>query len=262
VIHVVMVDDIPAPSGAVTFLFTDVEGSTRLWAEDPDAMSASLRVHDQIMRSSIEARGGYVFTTAGDAFCAAFARASDGLAAAERTQAALGEASWPGPALRVRMGLHLGEAEERGGDYFGSVVNLTARLGAVAHGGQTVDRCVPVLTTSRERLDVEGELMIQVPPLSTATTDSAAVPLFVQRATAVNPEFGIDEATAASMVELCGRLDGVPLAIERRHGVRYGRRLGTSGESGVTCSRERSRCCSRMTNRRCDSSTGRSRRSM
>ena len=74
---VAMVDGIAAPSGSVTFLFTDVEGSTRLWAEDPDAMSASLRVHDQIMRSSIEERGGYVFTTAGDAFCAAKSPVTD-----------------------------------------------------------------------------------------------------------------------------------------------------------------------------------------
>jgi len=69
------------------------------------------------------------FTTAGDSFAAAFSRASD----AEAAQAALAEVSWPGPALRVRMGLHLGESEERGGDYFGPVVNLTARLEAAGH---------------------------------------------------------------------------------------------------------------------------------
>jgi hypothetical protein len=65
------------PSGTVTFLFTDVQGSTRLWAADADAMSASLLVHDEILRSAIESRGGYVFTTAGDSFAAAFGRASD-----------------------------------------------------------------------------------------------------------------------------------------------------------------------------------------
>ena len=97
-------------------------------------MSASLKVHDQILRSSIESHGGYIFTTAGDAFCAAFQKASDGLAAVEACQARLHGASWPGPALEVRMGLHLGEAEERDGDYFGPVVN-TARVEAAAHGG-------------------------------------------------------------------------------------------------------------------------------
>ena len=78
--------DAGRPSGTVTFLFTDVEGSTRLWARDPDAMSASLRVHDVVVRRAIEDRGGYVFTTAGDAFCAAFDRASDAVAAADAAQ--------------------------------------------------------------------------------------------------------------------------------------------------------------------------------
>jgi predicted ATPase/class 3 adenylate cyclase len=126
------------PSGTVTFLFTDVEGSTRLWAADADAMSASLLVHDEVLRSAIESRGGYVFTTAGDSFAAAFGRASEAVAAAEAAQLGLAGAAWPGPALKVRMGLHLGEAEERGGDYFGPVVNTTARVEAAGHGGQTL----------------------------------------------------------------------------------------------------------------------------
>jgi len=128
--------EISLPSGTVTFLFTDVEGSTGLWADDAGAMSASLRVHDQILREGIEAAGGYVFTTAGDAFCAAFERASDAVGAARAMQAALAAVSWPGPVLRVRMGVHLGEAEERGGDYFGPVVNTAARIESVGHGGQ------------------------------------------------------------------------------------------------------------------------------
>lgn len=124
------------PSGTVTFLFTDVEGSTRLWAADRGAMSASLLVHDALVRDSIESNAGYVFTTAGDSFAAAFERASDALSAASSVQAALADAVWPGPALGVRMGLHLGEAEERGGDYFGPVVNTTARVESAGHGGQ------------------------------------------------------------------------------------------------------------------------------
>jgi predicted ATPase/class 3 adenylate cyclase len=126
------------PSGTVTFLLSDVEGSTRQWAADPEAMSASLKVHDQLLREVIESRGGYVFTTAGDSFAAAFGRASDAVAAAQAAQAALGSASWPGPELRVRIGLHLGEAEERGDDYFGPVVNTAARVEAAGHGGQTL----------------------------------------------------------------------------------------------------------------------------
>lgn len=133
-----MTTRIGVPSGTVTFLFTDVEGSTHLWSDDPEAMSASLRAHDDIVRSAIEECGGYVFTTAGDAFCAAFQRATDGVAAAMSMQARLSAAVWPGPALRVRAGLHLGEAEERNGDYFGPVVNLAARVESAGHGGQTL----------------------------------------------------------------------------------------------------------------------------
>ncbi|MFT5204094.1 MAG: putative ATPase/class 3 adenylate cyclase [Candidatus Aldehydirespiratoraceae bacterium] len=126
------------PSGVVTFLFTDVEGSTRLWAEDADAMSASLQAHDTILRGSFESRGGFVFTTAGDSFAVAFAKTTLAVEAAIASQEALANAVWPGPALRVRMGLHLGEAEERGGDYFGPVVNACARVEAAGHGGQVL----------------------------------------------------------------------------------------------------------------------------
>ena len=126
------------PSGTVTFLFSDVEGSTRLWAADAAAMSSSLLVHDSILREAIEAEGGYVFTTAGDSFASAFSKASDAVSAAARIQGGLADAAWPGPALRVRIGVHLGEAEERGGDYFGPVVNTTARVEAAGHGGQTL----------------------------------------------------------------------------------------------------------------------------
>lgn len=129
---------IELPSGTVTFLFTDVEGSTRLWAADSAAMSASLLVHDRILRGTIESHGGYVFTTAGDSFAAAFARASDAVTAAATVQHELAIAAWPGPALRVRMGMHLGEPEERGGDYFGPVVNTAARVEAAGHGGQVL----------------------------------------------------------------------------------------------------------------------------
>ena len=126
------------PSGTVTFLFSDVESSTRLWAADSHAMSASLLVHDSLLREAIEVNGGYVFTTAGDSFAAAFGRASDAIAAAVAAQADLSAVAWPGPALRVRMGLHLGEAEERGGDYFGPVVNSAARVESAGHGGQVL----------------------------------------------------------------------------------------------------------------------------
>jgi predicted ATPase/class 3 adenylate cyclase len=378
------------PSGTVTFLFTDVEGSTRLWAADKDAMSASLLVHDAILRAAIERNGGYVFTTAGDSFAAAFGRASAAVRAATEAQLALSGGSWPGPPLRVRMGLHLGEAEERGGDYFGPVVNTAARVEAAGHGGQVlitdavraaavltdvadlgvrhlrdvaeplrlfqlgtdtfpplrvvdpvlsnlparpteligreaelarirgllgdsrlvtvtavggsgktrlaiavgeaelphvpdgvwfvdltavssdaevvqaianglglnllagdpsaqvlgfladrralvildncehlIDACAGfvesflatssparLLATSREAFDIDGERVVVLGPLATDTVDSPGVRLFVDRASAVFPEFVLSDANAATVSAICSRLDGMPLAIE------------------------------------------------
>jgi class 3 adenylate cyclase len=128
-----------APSGTVTLLFTDVEGSTRLWEAERDAMAAALRRHDEILRDTIEQAAGYVFKTAGDSFCAAFSSARAGLDAALAAQRTLAAQSWPtSRPIVVRMGLHAGVCEERDGDYFGPAVNRTARLLAVAAGGQVL----------------------------------------------------------------------------------------------------------------------------
>jgi class 3 adenylate cyclase len=128
-----------APSGTVTLLFTDVEGSTRLWDAERDAMAAALRRHDEILRSAIEHAGGYVFKTAGDSFCAAFSAARSGLDAALAAQRDLAAQSWPtSRPIIVRMGLHAGVCEERDGDYFGPAVNRAARLLTVARGGQVL----------------------------------------------------------------------------------------------------------------------------
>ena len=129
----------PIPSGTVTFLFTDIEGSTRLWESAPEAMRQALERHDTLLRLAIEAHGGYVFATGGDGFAVAFASAGEALGAAMAMQTTLADEPWPTDAtLRVRMGVHTGEATERDGDYFGPAVNRTARLMAVAHGGQVV----------------------------------------------------------------------------------------------------------------------------
>jgi len=123
----------------VTFLFTDIEGSTRLWQEAPDAMGRALERHDAILRSAIDAHGGYVFSTGGDGFGVAFARSGDAVAAAVEAQASLRVESWPeGATIRVRMGLHTGEVTERDGDYFGTAVNRAARLMAIGYGGQVL----------------------------------------------------------------------------------------------------------------------------
>jgi class 3 adenylate cyclase len=128
-----------APSGTVTLLFTDVEGSTRLWDTERDAMAASLRRHDEILRDAIQQAGGYVFKTAGDSFCAAFSAARAGLDAALAAQRNLAAQSWlTSRPIVVRMGLHAGVCEERDGDYFGPAVNRAARLLTVASGGQVL----------------------------------------------------------------------------------------------------------------------------
>src|ERR687894_1068274 len=127
------------PTGTVNFLFTDVEGSTKLWERYPEAMRASMARHDEVLREVMDSGGGYVFKTVGDAFCVAFSSASHALEAALSAQRALlsEEREKTGP-LRVRMALHTGSAEERGGDYFGPPVNRVARLLSAGHGGQVL----------------------------------------------------------------------------------------------------------------------------
>jgi len=127
------------PSGTVTLLFTDIQGSTRLWEAEPEQMATALRRHDEILRTAIEDTDGYVFKTVGDAFCAAFATAPAAAEAVVAAQRELGAQAWPtSRPITVRMGLHTGVCEERDGDYFGPVVNRAARLEAVAHGGQVL----------------------------------------------------------------------------------------------------------------------------
>ncbi len=127
------------PTGTVTFLFTDIEGSTRLWEASPEAMRAALLRHDALLRQSIETHNGHVFKTVGDAFCAAFSLPIDAVRAALAAQIALAEEPWPAEAIiRARMALHTGEAQAQGGDYFGPALNRVARLLAIGHGGQTL----------------------------------------------------------------------------------------------------------------------------
>ncbi|MDQ3941883.1 MAG: protein kinase, partial [Actinomycetota bacterium] len=127
------------PTGTVTFLFTDIEGSTSMWEKYPARMEAALARHDQILRSNIEANRGYVFKTVGDAYCAAFTTARKALEAALAVQRALFAEPWDeGTEVRVRMALHTGAPEERDGDYFGPPVNRVARLLSAGHGGQVL----------------------------------------------------------------------------------------------------------------------------
>jgi hypothetical protein len=116
------------PSGTVTFLFTDIEESTRRWEADQEAMRAALVVHDDVLQSVIAAHGGWLFKHTGDGVCAAFSSARGAIDAAVAAQRTL--------ELPVRMGLATGEAERRGDDYFGPVLNSTARVMAAGNGGQ------------------------------------------------------------------------------------------------------------------------------
>ena len=131
---------IHGPTGTVTFLFTDIEGSTKLWEQHPDAMRVALARHDAILRQAIADCGGYVFKTVGDAFCAAFANATDAITAVLSLQRALAVEVWVSEigAIRVRAALHTGDALVRDGDYFGPTLSRVARLLAVGHGGQTL----------------------------------------------------------------------------------------------------------------------------
>jgi class 3 adenylate cyclase len=147
------------PTGTVTFLFTDIEGSTKMWERSPQAMQAALARHDEILRWAIVERGGYVFKTVGDAFCCAFWTATDALDAALEVQRTLFDEEWQeiGP-LRVRMALHTGAAEEREGDYFGPPVNRVARLLSAGHGGQVL-LSLPTQELVRDQLPVGTSLM-------------------------------------------------------------------------------------------------------
>ena len=150
------------PSGTVTFLFTDIEGSTRLWESAPEAMRDALARHDELLRAAVAERGGHVFSTGGDGVAAAFTRAADAAEAARDAQAKLSREPWTsGAQIKVRMALHTGEADERGGDYFGPALNRTARLMALAHGGQILcsrvtgdllDGSVPLVDLGEHRL--------------------------------------------------------------------------------------------------------------
>jgi predicted ATPase/class 3 adenylate cyclase len=146
-----------APSNTLTFLFTDLEGSTRLWEAFPDRMQGALARHDEILRQAIEANGGRLIKTTGDGVHAVFDSGHGGVAAALQAQQALAQSKWDEirpHALRVRIGLHTGEAEARGGDFYGPSLNRAARLMSAAHGGQTL------LSTSTASL-VRDELPAQ-----------------------------------------------------------------------------------------------------
>ena len=144
------------PSGVVTFLFTDVEGSTRRWEADAEGMQAALAAHDEVLRSAIEAHGGFMFKHTGDGVCAAFSSPRAAVDAAIAAQRKL--------ELPVRMGIATGEAELRESDYFGAVLNRAARVMAAGHGGQVLlADSTAVLLTGVDLLDLGPRRLRDLP---------------------------------------------------------------------------------------------------
>lgn len=126
-------------TGTVTFLFTDLEGSTRQWEQDPEAMGQAVATHDELLRDMVERNDGYLFSERGDGIGAAFWTVEDAVAAAVASQRSIREEAWPAPVEPAcRMGVHTGVADERDGDYFGPPVNQAARICEAAHGGQVL----------------------------------------------------------------------------------------------------------------------------
>ncbi len=140
-------------TGTVTFLFTDIEGSTTLWQDDSEAMARALSQHDELIRSVTSDRGGSVFKHTGDGMCILFQSATDALAAAIECQAGL--------QLPVRMGLHTGDAVARDGDYFGPTLNRAARVMDAGHGGQILLSSTTASLVSDVELVDLGEHMLK-----------------------------------------------------------------------------------------------------
>ncbi|HEY1016051.1 MAG TPA: tetratricopeptide repeat protein [Herpetosiphonaceae bacterium] len=213
------------PTGLVTFLFTDIEGSTTLWEQFPQGMPIALASHDVILHYAIRSHRGVVFKTGGDAFCAAFADPFDAIAAAVTAQRTLQQAAWEDTGqLKVRMALHSGAAQERDGDYFGPPLNLIARILGAGHGGQILlsaavqrllgdelpaglalrdlgERRLPKVSHPERlfQLIVPG-LPNSFPPLRTLESRSSNLPV------ASTPFIGRDQELAA-LRELLGRDD-------------------------------------------------------
>lgn len=130
--------DAQVPSGEVTYLFTDVVGSSQEWQRNSKDMHEALRIHDEVIRTVFARHSGFVFSVAGDAFGAAFQRAQEAVAAAVDIQLGLTQATSGDVAITVRIGLHTGDALERDGNYFGTNVNRAARIQAIGRGGQVL----------------------------------------------------------------------------------------------------------------------------
>jgi class 3 adenylate cyclase len=221
------------PTGTITFLFTDIEGSTRLWEKYPEAMKPVLARHDAILRRTVEANQGHIVKTTGDGCHAVFETVAGAIGTALAAQQALITEVWEEirpQALRVRMGIHTGEAEARAGDYYGTAPNRAARLMSIGYGGQVlisastaelardiVNDGVTLLDLGEHRLKdlvrpehvfqlVHPDLPSSFPPLK--SLDAIPNNLPIQITSFIGREREIDEAkrllSAARLVTLTG----------------------------------------------------------
>ena len=231
-----------APSGVVTFLFTDIEGSTRRWEADPDAMRVALETHNRTLRETVVANDGQVFNSTGDGMCAVFASPRSAVDAAVDAQRAL--------ELPVRMGIATGEAELRGDDYFGTVLNRTARVMSAGHGGQILlDGATAALVSSVDLISLGQRrlrdiakpvdmfqvradgLRAQFPPLK--TIDSAPGNLRVRSNSFVGRGTELAQLTEAIKAHQLVTLTGVGGVGKTRLAFEVGGRLADSFPDGV-----------------------------
>jgi predicted ATPase/class 3 adenylate cyclase len=230
------------PSGVVTFLFTDIEGSTRRWEADADAMRVALSAHDEVLHAAIEGCGGWLFKHTGDGVCAAFASPRSAVDAAVAAQRDL--------ELPVRMGIATGEAELREGDYFGTVLNRAARVMAAGHGGQIllVESTVSLLNGvelidlgPRRLRDVPTPvgmfqvqapgLLVDFPPLR--TLDTSPGNLRYATSSFIGRERELDEVQAAVKTHQLVTLTGVGGVGKTRLALEIARRLVDEFPDGV-----------------------------
>ncbi len=231
-----------APSGVVTFLFTDVEGSTRRWEADADAMRAALAAHDEVLRKAIAAHDGFLFKHTGDGVCAAFSSPKAAVDAAVAAQRAL--------ELPVRMGLATGEAELRDGDYFGAVLNRVARVMAAGHGGQIlVAESTAVLLSGVDLVDLGprrlrdlpmpvGVFQVRAPSLQTEfpplrALDTTPGNLRPATTTLIGREIDVSEIEAAVKGHRLVTLTGVGGVGKTRLAVEVAARLADKFPDGV-----------------------------
>ncbi|MEM6110054.1 adenylate/guanylate cyclase domain-containing protein [Mycobacterium sp. 050272] len=192
----------------MTFLFTDVEGSTRRWEADAGGMRNALAVHDEVLRSAVEAHGGWLFKHTGDGVCAAFASPGAAVDAAIAAQREL--------ELPVRMGIATGEAELRGGDYFGIVLNRAARVMAAGHGGQIlVAESTAVLLIGVDLLDLGPRRLRDVPiPIGMFQVQAEGLRTAFPALQALDPSPGNLRAPTTSFVGRESTVAGLRAAVQ------------------------------------------------